>query len=1164
MKLLELVLEAFGPFTDVTLDFSGGSEGFHLIYGNNEAGKSSALAALESLFFSMEKPDRFTFVHSQKQQLRIGATLQRSDGSLWQVVRRHGKKNSLLDAEGHPLPPESFTDFFGSMDRHMFRRQLCLDHETLREGGEQLRLLKGETGKALLSAALSGKGIHDILAELDAEADRHFRPRGQKQLVNQSVAEFKKIKTEEKKRRVSAHQWKKLHKQLERLSKQRKDLDQRLSERSREKERLARIEQSIPTVARWQRAKEKLAEQGALPALPEEFSRELPLLFQKRSVTAANLKRNEDRIDEVRKSMESMDIPLEYFDEETRIAHLSRQIGVYLKASDDREKLRAKADLLKQDIERRHNKLFPNLSESENGSISLTSVQRKQLRSLGQRIENLSEREKLATQSIEKLESKSTRLKGKLAEIGEIRETRELENILKETRKKGDLDAEIGKLSRELEQETKQVLQEARRLGIPAKTLENILDCPVPSGDRIKHYNDEYDQLSLAIKQNLDEATKQRSTLENLEKEIDALCLEREVPSESMLEELRQERDIVWDKFMELLRISTKSDISVQELHEWSERFEPLMRQADDLADRLRREAERVAQVARLQAEKAMTEKALQRLEIQRETLNKQRVDFLRNWEKLWEPSGIDPSTPPDRVLWIAQYRELVRETQETTKKQQQLQQLLESRAQAIVSLQVHLEKIEKTSENNDERLEFWLLSGDSAVSRSKSQRQQQERLQEDLDALQEEWDDATRQHETVDKDLKKLWKTWRKEMALIDPEGKIEVEQGLSMIGDLEELETQTEKLDDLKRRIHHIEEDEKDIQATVTEVCGSLAPELLSVPLEQAVDRLAATLKRAGEDRERLVALQKRERELLGDREKDNEELVEVQAKIDNYCHLASCEENRLLEIDEKLRAYKEATESVNRCEEQLLSLGWQTSLDNVIEEIRQNDLDTCRISISEISNDIEEMEKERNELLVQLGDDGRRLKIMEEDSGATDLSMEGEAVLASVRRYSENYLRYKLARTILERGIERFRKQNQSPILKRAGELLKTFTCGSFEDVRSEYYSTDEPELIGVRNSGEKVSVEGMSQGTRDQLYLALRLAHLEDSMDGREVLPLIVDDIMINFDDERASATLKELGRLSDRTQILFFTHHRRLVDIAEKFIDSERLFLSTLN
>jgi uncharacterized protein YhaN len=74
--------------------------------------------------------------------------------------------------------------------------------------------------------------------------------------------------------------------------------------------------------------------------------------------------------------------------------------------------------------------------------------------------------------------------------------------------------------------------------------------------------------------------------------------------------------------------------------------------------------------------------------------------------------------------------------------------------------------------------------------------------------------------------------------------------------------------------------------------------------------------------------------------------------------------------------------------------------------------------------------------------------------------------------------------------------------------------------------------------------------MSSGTRDQLYLALRLASLEKYMESAEPMPFIVDDILVHFDDERSRATLGVLAELARKTQIILFTHHRRLVEQAQ--------------
>ena len=93
-------------------------------------------------------------------------------------------------------------------------------------------------------------------------------------------------------------------------------------------------------------------------------------------------------------------------------------------------------------------------------------------------------------------------------------------------------------------------------------------------------------------------------------------------------------------------------------------------------------------------------------------------------------------------------------------------------------------------------------------------------------------------------------------------------------------------------------------------------------------------------------------------------------------------------------------------------------------------------------------------------------------------------------------------------------------------------------------------DRAQIAGLRPKGGLVSVGGMSTGTADQLYLALRVASVEDYLDRADALPFVADDLFINFDDARAAAGFKVLGQLAHKTQILFFTHHRHLIEIAQ--------------
>jgi uncharacterized protein YhaN len=88
--------------------------------------------------------------------------------------------------------------------------------------------------------------------------------------------------------------------------------------------------------------------------------------------------------------------------------------------------------------------------------------------------------------------------------------------------------------------------------------------------------------------------------------------------------------------------------------------------------------------------------------------------------------------------------------------------------------------------------------------------------------------------------------------------------------------------------------------------------------------------------------------------------------------------------------------------------------------------------------------------------------------------------------------------------------------------------------------------------------------MSDGTRDQLYLALRLAALDRYLEQHEPMPLILDDLLITCDNERAAAILPQLAALAQRTQIFLFTHHDHLVELCSQTLGKGAFHLHNLN
>jgi uncharacterized protein YhaN len=175
----------------------------------------------------------------------------------------------------------------------------------------------------------------------------------------------------------------------------------------------------------------------------------------------------------------------------------------------------------------------------------------------------------------------------------------------------------------------------------------------------------------------------------------------------------------------------------------------------------------------------------------------------------------------------------------------------------------------------------------------------------------------------------------------------------------------------------------------------------------------------------------------------------------------------------------------------------------------------------------------------------------------------AQDAQETLSSLKENAERYLRIRLGAKILQTEIERYREKSQGPVLRRAAELFALVTEKRFVGLEPDYDSGDQPVLVGVRESGEKVALAGMSDGTQDQLYLALRLASLEKFSADGEPLPLLVDDALVNFHNARARAALKVLGNLGPKTQVIFFTHHQHMVHLAREALDEQIFHIQEL-
>jgi uncharacterized protein YhaN len=185
------------------------------------------------------------------------------------------------------------------------------------------------------------------------------------------------------------------------------------------------------------------------------------------------------------------------------------------------------------------------------------------------------------------------------------------------------------------------------------------------------------------------------------------------------------------------------------------------------------------------------------------------------------------------------------------------------------------------------------------------------------------------------------------------------------------------------------------------------------------------------------------------------------------------------------------------------------------------------------------------ERDALVVSINE-------LQTSTALADANEQRAAALARIEELMPALRRLAVQEQLLREYIDTQARESRGPLIKRAGEYFARITCGELTGIEIDRAANDELVLVAVPAEGDtNIRVDGLSEGTIDQLYLALRLAAIAlEHESGGEPMPLIVDDVLASFDNDRARATLALFADLGAAgIQILFLTHHQHLVDIA---------------
>jgi len=188
-------------------------------------------------------------------------------------------------------------------------------------------------------------------------------------------------------------------------------------------------------------------------------------------------------------------------------------------------------------------------------------------------------------------------------------------------------------------------------------------------------------------------------------------------------------------------------------------------------------------------------------------------------------------------------------------------------------------------------------------------------------------------------------------------------------------------------------------------------------------------------------------------------------------------------------------------------------------------------------------------------ELGQLEERLRQLEQAEDLSRLLYEEQVLKNQLADYAWKWAAYRLTHKLLALARARYERERQPAVLKAATAYFHTITGGRYTRV---WAPLGEKALYVTREDGKVLSPAELSRGTAEQLYLALRFGLIDEYSRRAPSLPLVLDDVVVNFDPERLASTLQVIGQVAQKHQVLFFTCHPHVVEEVKEHIPGARI------
>jgi uncharacterized protein YhaN len=1174
MRIQRLDLTAYGPFTGRSLDLS--APGVHVILGVNEAGKSRALGAIIDGLFGIPEQTSANFVHTYD-ALEIGMALRSSDGRSLEFRRRKRRKDPLVDPGGSAVAEAALDAFRPSVTREAFEQMFGIDHTRLEAGGRDILEGRGEVGALMFGASAGITDLRAALTKLDTEAATLFSGRkgAAKPGLNAAITRYGAAVTATSAASVGPEAHYRLVREITKLKATERELRQQVEDASRSHAEATLLLALLSTLRRRRELVTALSElmPGAV-RLRDDLPDDLASALSRRDEARDAVDEIERRIEGVNARMAEIEVDETLVGQENRISELTAGRDYYRNAKGDRPGLASEEASQRQRAVELLSRLRPGVQAEEAVELTvLPTLAVTNAEELADAANTMSKGVESAQAALDESQSELGEVLRALAEAGEEKDSATLKSSVAACNKDGDLVAQRRQVANEARLLETEVAEATSSLDLVGRQPDEILTLAVPGIETVEGFAGRYDELGESTRSLENDLKAQRAKREQRAVDLAALRASADAPSEDQLIDARNAREGLWKRIRRLVTdeganvpmadgLDEADTEEVEQIgnpgevgdpNQLAGSYEGAVADADQLADRLRHEADAVARRAQLEAEITHSEEVIGRLSEELNGRQSEQAELEREWGDLWVTTGIDPRVPAQMALWHARFGALVTQCASLGALRDRLAALdhdIEANRQhllkALAGIGVAVDSdapLALVRERAEQELENFAVL--------EEQRRQLEKDRKRLLSLVERRGAALTNAQTKKDEWEEAWSGALEALSLPKGTSPRSVKQFLVQT---QEARQALKLAEAAATRVGQMDDSMASFQHELADVLSLVAPDLEDAETLSALSALSARLA------VQTKAMTKRSTHQL-ERDGYSAELSEARLAL-------TAAEGKLGDLvveaqaadEPELRARAEQFESLRRTEGELAALDadLRTSSQDrspveLDEGLGEADESALKAQISHFDEVQRELIGQREGTYTLLTEKRHEFALMDGSAAAAVAFAEAQAELAEIGTLTERYMATHLASQLLRRQMEVFMAEQQAPLMDRACPWFSQLTCGFFATLETDLGDKDETVLIGVRPNRERVGVEGFTGGTTDQLYLAFRLAGISLAAEHNEPMPLVFDDIFEKFDEARTAAALGILAELSEQSQVLVFTHHRHVAEAAKGVI-----------